>query len=425
MFIDKAIVEVRSGKGGNGMIAFHKEKFIDRGGPSGGNGGRGGSIIFKASSGITTLLNFRHSKTIIAEDGENGMTKNRYGRGAKDVVVDVPVGTVVYEEENHRFICDLNSEGQTYVVAKGGRGGRGNACFKSPTNRTPRTAENGMPGEKKRLILELKLLADVGFVGYPSVGKSTLLSVISDAKPEIADYPFTTIVPNLGVVKVGDGRSFVAADLPGLIKGAHQGKGLGLQFLRHVERCRVLVHVVDMSGERNPYEDYLAINNELEQYGFDLLKRPMIVCCSKMDEEGALERFKSLKKDIKDQIMIPISSLSGEGIQELLYKCADILDKTPIYALKDSENLSNDVKIYEATKDDEIFNIVKKDAHTFVIEGERILRAYALINISTDEGMMKLLNYLQRVGVDNKLREMHAQDGDTVILGDFEFEYYE
>ena len=298
MFIDRAVIEVRSGKGGDGAIAFRREKYVPKGGPAGGNGGRGASIFLRANKRVNTLFNFRHSKCFIGEDGEKGGIKNQYGKNSEDIYIDVPVGTVVYEELNHRFIGDLSTDGLVLRVAKGGRGGRGNTCFKSSTNRVPRIAENGEPGEQKRLILELKLLADVGLVGFPSVGKSTLLSVVSSAKPEIADYPFTTIIPNLGVVTVKDGRSFVLADLPGIIEGAHQGKGLGLQFLRHIERCRVIVHVIDMGESgRNPVEDYKIIQNELNEYGFGLNKRPVIVVGSKMDEDGAEERLKSFEKE--------------------------------------------------------------------------------------------------------------------------------
>lgn len=423
MFIDKATIEVRAGNGGNGMIAFHREKFISRGGPSGGNGGRGGSIIFRASKGINTLLNFRHSKCIIAKDGEKGMGKNQYGKSADDVYVDLPVGTVVTDANSGEFICDLSVPGKEFIVAKGGRGGRGNACFKSPVNRTPRIAENGMPGERRRLILELKLLADVGFVGFPSVGKSTLLSIISAAKPEIGDYDFTTIVPNLGVVRVNDGRSFVAADLPGLIEGAHLGKGLGLQFLRHIERCRVIVHIIDMSGIRDPYEDYKKINKELKAYGYGLSKRPIILVGSKMDEDGAYERLKEFHKRVRKPV-IGISALTNENIDLLVYKIADLLDKTPAFSLYNEDNIEAGVKVYEAKEEnDGEFEIIRKNDHTFVIRGERIERTYHLINLSTDEGLLKLLNYMRKIGVDDRLRQMGAKDGDTVILCDFEFDY--
>lgn len=423
MFIDRATIEVRAGNGGDGMIAFHREKYISRGGPSGGNGGRGGSIILRASRKINTLVNFRHSKCIIAESGKKGMGKNQYGKSAEDVIVEVPLGTVVYDAKDKTFLCDLDKDQKEFIVAKGGRGGRGNACFKSPVNRTPRIAENGMPGERKRIILELKLLADVGFVGFPSVGKSTLLSIISAARPEIGDYDFTTIIPNLGVVKVKDGRSFVAADLPGLIEGAHLGKGLGLQFLRHIERCRVIVHIIDMSGKRDPYEDYKKINAELKSYGCGLDKRPRILVGSKMDEDGAYERLKALRKRLHKPI-IGISALTNEGIDELCYKVADLLDETPAFSLYNTENIQEGVKVYEAKEEnDDDFTILRKDAHTFIIKGERIERTYHLINTSTDEGLLKLLNYMRRIGVDDRLRVMGAKDGDTVILVDFEFEY--
>ena len=423
MFIDRAIIEVRSGKGGDGAIAFLREKYVPKGGPAGGNGGRGGSIYLKANSGINTLFNFRHSKAFIADDGEKGGIKNQFGKYAEDMVIDVPVGTVVFLEEDHKFIGDLNEDGKILLVAKGGRGGRGNTCFKSPTNRVPKIAENGEPGEKKRLILELKLLADVGLVGFPSVGKSTLLSVVSAAKPEIADYPFTTIVPNLGVVSVKDGRTFVMADLPGLIEGAHEGKGLGLQFLRHIERCRVILHIIDMSDTgRDPYKDYQIINDELKNYGFGLENRPTILIASKMDEEGAEQRLKEFKKHVKTPI-IPISALTDQGIEEALYKCADLLEKTPIFPLygNEEEELSN--KVY--TLDDEPeFTIQRLDAHHFRILGDKIIKFYKMTNISTDEGMMVLMKRIRALRIDDELERKGAEDGDTVYLDDFAFEYY-
>ena len=424
MFIDRAVIEVRSGKGGDGAIAFLREKYVPKGGPAGGNGGRGGSIFLRASKTINTLFNFRHSKTFIANDGEKGGIKNQYGKYAEDVIVDVPVGTVVYLEKDKEFIGDLNEDGKIIRVAKGGRGGRGNSCFKSSTNRVPKIAENGEPGERKRLILELKLLADVGLVGFPSVGKSTLLSVVSAARPEIADYPFTTIVPNLGVVSVKDGSSFVMADLPGLIEGAHQGKGLGLQFLRHIERCRLIVHVLDMSESgRDPFEDYKIINKELEAYGFALDKRPQIIVASKMDEEGAQERLKKLKKQIKKDI-IPISAITEEGIDELLYKCAALLKETPAFPLfeKEEEELL-DHKTYTLEEEEPFFTVTRVKNHVWNIGGEKMLKFYKMTNISTDEGMMLLMSKIRSLRIDDALENMGAEDGDTVILDDFEFEY--
>jgi GTP-binding protein len=423
MFIDQAKIEVRSGKGGDGAIAFLREKYVPFGGPAGGNGGRGASIILRANKAVNTLINFRHSKTFIAPEGEKGGIKNQYGRSMDDVYVDVPVGTVVYVEPEHRFLGDLNEDGKTLLVAKGGRGGRGNTCFKSPTNRAPKIAENGEPGEIKKLTLELKLLADVGIVGFPSVGKSTLLSVVSAARPEIADYPFTTITPNLGVVSTKDGRSFVMADLPGLIEGAHLGKGLGLTFLRHIERCRLIVHVVSMDGERDPFEDYKIINEELKSYGFGLSKRPMIIVASKMDEEGAIERLKEFKLKVKKPV-IGISALTGEGIDKLVYKCADVLEKTKPFPLYDDKTVDLGVKVYSIDNQKD-YEIHRADAHTFIISGEKIEKFYKMTNITTDEGMMKLITHLRAIGIDNELAKMGAKDGDNVKLVDFEFEYVE
>ena len=423
MFIDRAVIEVRSGKGGDGMISFRREKYVAKGGPNGGNGGRGGSIYFVARQKINTLFNFRHSICIQANDGEKGGTKLKYGKYAEDVYVEVPIGTVIYLEEGHKFIGDLNEEGKTILVAKGGRGGKGNACFKSSTNRVPRIAENGEPGERKRIILELKLLADVGLVGYPSVGKSTLLSVVSSARPEIADYPFTTIIPNLGVVTTKDKRSFVMADLPGLIDGAHLGKGLGLQFLRHIERCRVIVHIIDMSNnDRDAYQDYLSINNELKEYGFGLENRPQIIVTSKMDEEGAKEKLAAFKKKVKKDV-IAISALLDEGIDELLYKCADLVEQTPIFPHEGSKEEELDTKVYQLEEEEKEFYIRRLDAHNFEIYGDKIIKFYRMTNISTDDGMMRLITHLRRIGVDDELERMGAKDGDNVILDDFSFDY--
>ncbi len=423
MFIDRAIIEVRSGKGGDGAIAFLREKYVPKGGPAGGNGGRGASIYLRANSHINTLFNFRHSKTFIGGDGEKGGIKNQFGKYAEDMTIDVPLGTVVFEEDGHKFLGDLNEDGKIIMVAKGGRGGRGNSAFKSSTNRAPKIAENGEPGERKRLILELKLLADVGLVGFPSVGKSTLLSVVSSARPEIADYPFTTIVPNLGVVSTKDGRSFVMADLPGLIEGAHQGKGLGLQFLRHIERCRVIVHVIDLSETgRDPYEDYKIINQELKEYGFALDKRPQIIVASKMDEEGAQEKLKKLEKQIGQEI-IPISALLEENIDKLLYKCAEVLKDTPLFPLYDEKEEDLDHKTYTLEDEEPYFTIRRLDAHTWSIEGDKILKFYKMTNISTDEGMMVLMSKIRSLRIDDELENRGAEDGDTVILDDFEFEY--
>jgi len=423
MFVDRVKIKVKSGKGGDGMIAFLHEKYMPFGGPSGGNGGRGASIILRASSSINTLFGFRHKKIIRGEDGGKGEIKNQYGRGAKNIIVEVPIGTIVYEEPDHSFLADLNEEGIEFVIAKGGRGGRGNAAFKSARNRVPRIAENGLPGEEKNIVLELKLIADVGLVGFPNVGKSTLLSVVSNANPEIADYPFTTITPNLGVVAVDANTSFVMADLPGLIEGAHLGKGLGLTFLRHIERCRVIVHMIDMSGLRDPYDDYVKINAELDKYGYNLVARPTIVCGTKMDEDGAEDRRRSLEERLKAKVY-GISALTHDGLKEFIYACQIKLQETPAFPIVTQEGRVETIRVYDAYKDETgVFDVVLIKPHTFRLVGEKIERTYGLINFTTDEGILKLMTYLRKIGVEERLKEMGAEDGDTVLLVDFEFEY--
>lgn len=423
MLIDRCVIEVRSGKGGDGAISFLQDKHTTKGGPDGGNGGRGGSIYFVAKKNLNTLYNFRHSRVIIAGDGEKGLKKNMYGHAAKDVYVEVPCGTIISEEKTGAVLADLHEENQQICVAKGGRGGRGNACFKSSRHRIPRIAENGHPGERKRLILELKMLADVGLVGFPSVGKSTFLNVVTKANALTADYPFTTISPILGMAYLPDKRSFVLADLPGLIEGAHEGKGLGITFLRHIERCRVLVHMVSMDGERDPYSDYLIINEELKDYGADLEKRPQIVVASKMDAEGAAERKKVFDEKLGFESM-PLSSLTHDGVQKLLYKMADLVDSTPLFPIKGLEE--EKLKVYDAHQDVmENYQILSSGKGEWVIKGERLEKRAALINLSTDEGIEQLIKLLDSVNIDDKLSKAGAKDGDTVSIGEFDFTYTE
>lgn len=421
MFIDRVILDIRSGKGGDGRLSFLREKNRPNGGPDGGNGGRGGSVYLRASKSATTLVNFRHSKSFIAQDGEKGDIKNLYGRKAPDLYIDLPIGSVVFLEENHQFVCDLDEDGKTFLICKGGRGGRGNACFKTARNKAPKIAENGLPGERKKVIVELKLLADVGIVGFPSVGKSTFISCVTNCKAEIGDYDFTTLIPNLGVVKINEQSSFVLADMPGLIEGAHLGKGLGLNFLKHIERTRVLIHMVDMSGVRDPISDYYAINKELKNYGMHLIDRPQIIVASKVDDEEALNRYENFKKAIKEDV-IPISSLTNFNLDKVIYKCEELLKNAityPIYEEKDKEI------VFDLNKEDSIFDIVKINSNTYEIKGDRVIRTYHLINISQDEGMLRLIRYLEKIGVDDKLHELGAKNGDTIKLEDFEFEYFE
>lgn len=428
MLIDRAVIEVRSGNGGAGAISFHREKNVPKGGPDGGNGGRGGSVFLVAKRNVNTLLAYRHSRCLKAEDGEKGDKCLRFGRNAGDVIGEVPCGTLVFEEDGTTLIADLREEGDMVCVAKGGKGGRGNAAFKSSRIRIPKVAENGYPGVKKRIVLELKLLADAGLIGFPSVGKSTLLNIVSKANAETADYPFTTLVPNLGVVTLDDGyHQFVLADMPGLIEGAHEGKGLGIQFLRHIERCRVLVHMVSMSGERNAIEDYKIINEELREFGARLEERPQIVVSTKMDEEGAEERKKTFDEFLGFE-SIGISALTDENVSFLMKKIFELVQKTPEfkpYAQKEEE--IGGMKVYDAHLDaqKEPFVILHPSDHLFVISGEEILQKYALINLSTDAGVAKLLSTLSRYGVDEALAEAGAKNGDTVKIQDFEFDYFE
>lgn len=424
MFVDRAIVEVESGKGGDGMIAFLHEKYLPKGGPAGGNGGRGGSVIFRAKEGLNTLSLFRRFRYIKAEEGGRGQAKNKYGRGAEDVYVDVPPGTVIYLAEDHSFIADLAEPGAEAVVAKGGRGGRGNAAFKSARDRTPNIAENGLPGERKKLLLELKLLADVGLVGLPNAGKSTLLSIITRATPLIASYPFTTLEPNLGVAADDPDQAFVVADLPGLIEGAHVGRGLGLAFLRHLERCRLLCHVVAMDGEKDPVEAYRTLKAEIKAYGYGLTKRPSIVAASKMDVPGADERLKEFRRKVRATV-IPVSSWERTGLEALLKKMRSVLSETPPFLLEE-EKKARGVKIYDARKAARtLFTVNREKEHVFRLSGEGIERTAKLINTSTDEGMIRLLAYLRKIDVESELRRKGAVDGDLVRLLDFEFEYIE
>ena len=428
MFIDKVELHVKAGKGGNGAIAFHREKFVDRGGPSGGDGGRGGSIYFVSKSGLTTLIDFKYMHKITGNDGENGQGEKCYGKGGEDVYIDVPVGTMVKVKDTGRVIADFTEPNQTIEIAKGGKGGKGNAKFANSRNQTPKIAENGDDGEEYDVIIELKLLADVGLVGFPSVGKSTLLSVVTNAKPEIADYHFTTLKPNLGVVSLVDGYDFVIADLPGLIKGAHLGKGLGLDFLKHLERCRVIWHVIDMSANdhRDPYEDYLAIKEELKEYGMRLLERPMLIVANKMDVDGSELYLEDFKSRLEDDIEIfPISAFTREGLVPLIKRTYELVQTTDAFPLVTNSELEEVTTFNFEEKEDSNKFTIRREKGAFVVEGENIERVYKKINLSTDEGIMKLATILNKMGVEQALKKYGIKDGDTVRICDFEFEYYE
>lgn len=422
-FIDRVKIYVQAGTGGNGTVAFRREAHVPKGGPSGGDGGRGGSVIFVATNSLSTLLDLRYYREYKAQNGEKGHAKKMHGADADDLVIRVPVGTCVYDDDTGNIIADLTKDGQRAVIAKGGRGGRGNARFASSRNPAPKICENGEPGEKFNLRVELKLLADVGLVGFPSVGKSTLLSVVSKARPQIADYHFTTIVPNLGVVQVKDGRSFVMADLPGLIEGASQGKGLGHQFLRHIERCRVIVHVIDMSGSegRDPYEDYVTINKELGEYEYRLLERPQIIVANKMDGDEAEENLKKFKEKLGDQKVFPIIAPIHEGIDAVLYAVADALETAPDFFNQEEEQES---VLYTYKEEEKPFTIHNKGNGVWEVTGKKVERLVQMASFTTDDGFQRFAVQIRNMGIDDALREAGCEDGDTVRLYDFEFEFY-
>lgn len=433
MFLDTAKISVKAGRGGDGMVAFRREKYVPNGGPWGGDGGKGGSVIFKVNEGLRTLMDFRYNRNFKAKAGEKGMTKGMHGRGAEDLIVSLPPGTTVRDATTGKVITDLVEHDQEFVVARGGRGGRGNIRFATPRNPAPEIAENGEPGEERELQLELKILADVGLVGFPSVGKSTLLSVVSAAKPKIGAYHFTTIVPNLGMVRTKSGDSFAMADLPGLIEGASQGVGLGTQFLRHIERTRVILHVIDMSAseERDPYDDYVSINNELETYNLRLMERPQIIVANKMDMPDSEENLAAFKEklaanydEFDDMPMIfPISSLAHQGLENLMDATAELLANTEEFLLYDETDMQEDEAYYGFNEDERPFEITRDDDATWVLYGDKLEKLFVMTNMERDESIMKFARQLRGMGVDEALRERGAKDGDIVRIGNFEFEF--
>ncbi|HHT7008594.1 TPA: GTPase ObgE [Bacillus cereus] len=425
MFIEQAKISVKGGDGGNGMISFRREKYVPKGGPAGGNGGNGGNVIFVVDEGLRTLMDFRYKRRFSADNGQHGMSKRQHGRDSEDLMLKVPPGTIIKDETSGQILADLVTHGQQAIIVKGGRGGRGNICFSTAKNPAPNIAENGEPGEERDLILDLKVMADVGLVGFPSVGKSTLLSVVSKARPKIADYHFTTLVPNLGVVATEDNRSFVMADLPGLIEGAHQGVGLGHQFLRHIERTKVIVHLVDMSGleGRNPYEDYKTIINELKEYDARLVSLPQVIVASKMDMPDAEENLAIFKKEIEDDIAIfPISTLNQKGIRELLFSVADLVEKTPSSVIAQQEEEVGNVTYKFESDRDKLF-ITRESDGTFVVSGQELEKLFKMTNFSHHESVQRFARQLRNMGVDSALRERGAKDGDTVKILEYEFSF--
>ena len=420
LFLDKTKIRIVSGRGGNGMVAWRREKYVDKGGPAGGDGGKGGDVYLIADENMSTLMDFKYKSVFKAEAGENGWIKNCHGRWAKDLYIKVPVGTVVKDVKTGNVIADLVEHEQKVIVAQGGRGGRGNARFATAQKRAPQFCEPGEPGIERELVLELKLIADVGLLGMPNAGKSTLISRISSAKPKIADYPFTTLVPNLGVVKGLNGDGFVVADIPGLIEGASEGVGLGHDFLRHVERCRFLVHLIDTT-EENPFENYKIINNELEKHSQHLASLYQIIALNKIDaiddeiKNKLLNQFNEVSSDV-----FLISAVTGEGVQELVNKMSEMVEKIekPVSEIIVEEDLG------AYNNDDSEYEITKASKDTYIIIGGKIGRLAKVTDARNTEQVIRFQNILTGMGVFDRLKAMGVKDGDTIIVGHLEFAYY-
>lgn len=430
MFVDQARVYVKGGDGGNGIVSYRREKYVPLGGPAGGDGGHGGDVVFQVEEGLRTLIDFRYHRHFKADHGENGKTKNQHGKNAYDLVVKVPPGTVVRDADSNEFLGDLVLNGQRLVVAKGGQGGRGNTRFASEVNKAPDMAEKGEPGQERNVALELRVLADVGLVGYPSVGKSTLLTAVSAARPKIGEYHFTTLSPELGVVCLPDGRNFVMADLPGLIEGAHVGVGLGYEFLRHVERTKILVHVVDMAGVdgRNPIDDFHVIEEELSAYDERLKDKPRVVVANKMDLPVAAENLVLFQKAYPDLSVYPVSGYTHQGIEFVLYELMKLLEQLPKEAPHfDVENENGQLpakhKVYrfEGKKSFEI----KRDNRAFVVVSNELEKIVLRTNFNQYDALKRFQRILKSEGVEAALRQKGVQVGDTVRIGEMEFDFVE
>ena len=421
MFIDVAKISLKAGKGGNGIVAWRREKFEPSGGPYGGNGGNGGSIILKVDEGIRTLMDFRYKGAYKGENGEDGRSKKQFGAKGQDIILKVPQGTLVLDEASRGIIVDLKEKDQTFVIVRGGRGGRGNAEFATATRQAPGFAEAGTKGQEREIILELKLLADVGLIGYPNVGKSTILSMLSAAKPKIANYHFTTLKPNLGVVRVGEEQSYVLADIPGLIEGASEGIGLGHDFLKHIERTSVLVHVLDVSGseDRDPIEDFYKINEELKGYNEKLQTKPQIIAANKMDIPTALEELEKLRQEFEPRVytIYPVSAATGEGINELKYGIWELLSNTEIV------DETFDEEYVEYRKEEETC-IVRKEDDEYIVEGTFIERLLESVYFDDVDSLRFFQDTLRKRGVIEELEKLGVQEGDSIFILDNEFEFF-
>lgn len=420
MFVDEVIMEVCAGRGGDGCMAYRREKFVPMGGPNGGSGGHGANIIFKTDTGLKTLIDLRYLKKITGDVGKNGEGKNQTGKDSADKIIKVPVGTTVKDLETGSVIADLTKPGEEVIVAYGGRGGRGNVSLATKNNPCPSFAERGEPGEVRKIKVELRMMADVGLVGMPSVGKSTILSMITNANPKIASYHFTTLSPNLGVVTT-KGNSFVIADLPGLIEGASLGVGLGHKFLKHIERTKIIAHVIDMSGSegRNPYEDYMAIRKELASFSEKLLNKKEIIIANKMDIDGSLDNLREFKSKVSEEV-ISISALNKDNLEELIDKLNVLVKETEEDVLYEDDVQESHV-LYKFKKEKPYS--ITKEGHTYVISGKEVEKIFKMMNFNTEEAINRFSMKLRNMGVDDDLEKMGIQEGDIVKILDYEFEY--
>ncbi len=428
MFTDEVKIKVKGGDGGNGIVSFRREKFVEKGGPDGGDGGDGGDVILQVDKGLNTLADLQYQSIYEAEDGENGDSKNKHGKNGEDLILEVPPGTVVYDSDKNKILVDLVNEDDEFIAAEGGKGGRGNARFKKSTRRAPRFSEEGKKGEERTLRLEIKLLADVGLVGFPNVGKSTLISAVSAATPEVASYHFTTLEPKLGVVSYSDYKSFVMADIPGLIKGAHQGDGLGIKFLKHLERTRLLIHVLDVSGieGRKPLNDFEIINKELKNYNKELAELPQIVALNKMDLPQARENVNEVQKELENRgyTVFPVSAVTGKGIDKLIYYTGQKLEELP--ENKDLIKKSEEEVVITPEFDREEKIVIKKLAENkYRVTGEFVGELVEKTNFNNDSAVNRLMRILRNHELNEKMKKANIQEGDTVIIGPMEFDYIE
>ncbi|MGB7604439.1 MAG: GTPase ObgE [Lutisporaceae bacterium] len=425
MFVDKAKIFVKAGDGGDGKISFRREKYVPNGGPDGGDGGAGGNIIFEVDENMRTLMDFRYKRKHVAESGEAGMSGNSFGKSGQHLYIKVPSGTIIRNVETGKAIADLKEPGEKFIAAKGGRGGQGNQHFATPTRQAPRFAQPGEKGDEREVELELKLIADIGLVGFPNVGKSTLLSMVTSAKPKIANYHFTTLFPNLGVVDLGGGRSFVLADIPGIIEGAHTGVGLGHDFLRHVERTKVLIHIIDVSGieGRDPMEDFYKINEELSLYSQKLATKPQLVACNKMDLPGAEENYLKVKELLEGQgyEIFKMSAATRQGIDPLMDRAFNLLEQ-----YKDLQEPVEEIEelLYDKTTEEKTFN-VRVENGVYIVEGDFIDYLLSSVNMDDSDSIKYFQKVLRKRGIVDELKRLGVQDGDTVKMYDLEFEYFD